>query len=141
MMCFLNARKESCLAPEGSDLEGSILPRKHPHTFLLVYQSSSPVRSGPNQLRRCPPTTNTCNPREYVHSWFGKMDSAEPEISFDNIVLKKSSTLVVWEYFRFEMKNVQEKKVLCKSCCGTVTTSQGNTTNLYQHLKEHHRYI
>lgn len=69
------------------------------------------------------------------------MASAEPEATLDNLVPKKSSTSVVWKYFGFRTTDVQQKQVLCTTCRGKVATSRGNTTNLYQHLKKHHRQL
>ncbi|KAJ8337710.1 hypothetical protein SKAU_G00366760 [Synaphobranchus kaupii] len=48
------------------------------------------------------------------------MASAEPEATLDNLVVKKSSTSLVLDYFGFETTDVQQKKVLRKACRGTV---------------------
>ncbi|KAI2646520.1 E3 SUMO-protein ligase ZBED1 [Labeo rohita] len=52
---------------------------------------------------------------------------------------KKGSYSVVWNYFSFEECDVDQVRVLCKLCSCSVQTSQGNTTNLINHLKSHHK--
>ena len=75
------------------------------------------------------------------------MDSAESEIepgetpTENSLVPKRSSTSVIWHYFGFDITDVQQKKVLCKTCRRIVATSRGNTTNLRQHLKKHHGHL
>uniref|UniRef100_A0A8C9YIK6 BED-type domain-containing protein n=1 Tax=Sander lucioperca TaxID=283035 RepID=A0A8C9YIK6_SANLU len=54
---------------------------------------------------------------------------------------KRNSTSVVWDYFGFKKEDVAQCQVLCKTCLVIVATSQGNTTNLYQHLKAHHKAL
>ncbi|XP_066533969.1 E3 SUMO-protein ligase ZBED1 [Hoplias malabaricus] len=59
----------------------------------------------------------------------------------DDLIPKKNSTSCVWEYFGFRKTDICQKQVLCKTCRALVLTSRGNTTNLYQHLKKHHRHL
>ncbi|KAL1252580.1 hypothetical protein QQF64_017273 [Cirrhinus molitorella] len=56
-----------------------------------------------------------------------------------SLVPKKGSYSVVWNYFGFEECDVDQVRVLCKLCSCSVQTSQGNTTNLINHLKSHHK--
>ena len=69
------------------------------------------------------------------------MASAGPEAQFGDLIPKKSSTSVIWEYFGYEAADVHQKQVLCKTCRAKVATSSGNTTNLFRHLKNHHRHL
>ena len=69
------------------------------------------------------------------------MASAEPEAELGDLIPKKKSTSVIWECFGFEAADVHQKHVLCKTCRAKIATSSGNTTNLYRHLKNHHRHL
>ena len=51
-----------------------------------------------------------------------------------DLVRKKSGTSMVWDYFGYEVTDVLQKRVLCRTCRRKVATSRGNTTNLRQHL-------
>lgn len=68
-------------------------------------------------------------------------DSAESEASLGELISKKNSSSVIWDYFGFEVTDPEQKRVICKSCRRIVATTRGNTTNLHQHLKKHHRRI
>ncbi|KAK7944766.1 hypothetical protein WMY93_000494 [Mugilogobius chulae] len=52
---------------------------------------------------------------------------------------KRKSTSVVWEYFGFKKSDDVQADVFCRICMAKVLASRGNTTNLYQHLKKHHK--
>lgn len=54
------------------------------------------------------------------------------------LVPRKGYTSVVWSYFGFRKGDVEQKQVLCKDCGRIVSAPQGNTTNLYNHLKKNH---
>ncbi len=41
--------------------------------------------------------------------------------------------------FQIQKEDVAQRQVLCKTCLGKVATSRGNTSNLIQHLKKHHK--
>lgn len=71
------------------------------------------------------------------------MASAEQEQARppDDLAPKKGCTSVVWNYFGFRASDSDQKTVLCKQCRAKIATSKGNTTNLYQHLKKHHRSV
>nr|XP_055045531.1 E3 SUMO-protein ligase ZBED1-like [Misgurnus anguillicaudatus] len=64
------------------------------------------------------------------------MDAEEIESDLE-LVAKKNSTSVIWRYFGFRVTDTEQREVLCKICKIKVATSRGNTTNLYQHLKQH----
>ncbi|XP_051571349.1 E3 SUMO-protein ligase ZBED1-like [Myxocyprinus asiaticus] len=64
--------------------------------------------------------------------------STEPD-TVETLVSKKNSMSVVWGYFGFKKEDAAQHQVLCKTCLANVATSRGNTTNLYQHLKKHHK--
>lgn len=53
------------------------------------------------------------------------------------LVAKRTSTSVIWRYFGFKITDTEQREVLCSICKIKVATSRGNTTNLYQHLKQH----
>lgn len=56
-----------------------------------------------------------------------------------NLFRKKGSHSVVWKYFGFKQEDEGQFGVICKVCFALVAAPQGNTTNLYQHLKRHHK--
>lgn len=103
------------------------------HAVLLVWQSRSPIRSGLRRLRIRRPKTNARNPEKSLQSRCRKMASAEPETTLCNLVVKKSSTQVIREDFRFETTNVQQKKVIVCYCVSSVTEQSMPQT--HQHLK------
>ena len=43
----------------------------------------------------------------------------------------------MWKYFRINDEG--QSNVICKACFAIVAAPQSNTTNLYQHLKRHHK--
>ncbi|KAI5085553.1 zinc finger BED domain-containing protein 1-like, partial [Silurus meridionalis] len=45
----------------------------------------------------------------------------------------------VWKIFRFKPDDDAQRVVICKQCFGIVAAPQGNTTNLYNHLRRHHK--
>ena len=74
------------------------------------------------------------------------MSSAEPEAEETqyNLVSKRSSTSVIWDYFGFDITDVQQKKVLCKTCRGTVASRHNPIPRQHYkppyHLKNQHLY-
>ncbi|XP_038163162.1 E3 SUMO-protein ligase ZBED1-like [Cyprinodon tularosa] len=57
----------------------------------------------------------------------------------EGLVPKRSGTSLVWNFFGFKKEDAAQTQVLCRTCLAMVATSRGNTTNLYQHLKKHHK--
>ncbi len=55
------------------------------------------------------------------------------------LVQKKGAHSTVWNFFGFKSQDDAQRVVICKQCFGIVAAPQGNTTNLYNHLKRHHR--
>ena len=55
------------------------------------------------------------------------------------LVPKKASHSVVWKFFGFKEEDENQKDMTCKLCFATVAAPHGNTTNLYNHLKRHHK--
>lgn len=45
----------------------------------------------------------------------------------------------MWKYFGFKQDDEGQSNVICKACFAIVAAPQSNTTNLYQHLKRHHK--
>lgn len=64
-------------------------------------------------------------------------DNKEKVEACDELVCKRNATSVIWRYFGYRLNDTEQKDVICKTCHIKVTTSRGNTTNLYQHLKQH----
>ena len=56
----------------------------------------------------------------------------------DELVKKKGGTSVVWNWFGFKISDPDQKTALCKLCRGVVLAKGGNTTNLFNHLKNIH---
>ena len=54
---------------------------------------------------------------------------------------KGKENSVVLKHFGFEESDLEQTKILCKICHATVSAPQGNTTNLFNHLKSTHRVI
>ena len=54
---------------------------------------------------------------------------------------KGNANSVVLKHFGFEESDSEQTKILCKICHATVSAPQGNTTNLFNHLKSTHRVI
>lgn len=59
----------------------------------------------------------------------------------NDLVPKRNSTSVVWEYFGFRREDVSQSKVICKTCEMIIPTKRSNTTNLFQHLKQRHKKL
>ena len=57
----------------------------------------------------------------------------------EQVVPRKGSTSIVWGFFGFAESDADQKAVLCKECRRVVSAPQGNTTNLFNHLKKHHK--
>ena len=55
----------------------------------------------------------------------------------DPLVSPKGATSPVWTLFGFRAGDVDQKDVICKERHRVV--SQSNTTNLFNHLKKHHK--
>lgn len=63
--------------------------------------------------------------------------SAEGEAD-EELIPRRGSYSAVWNYFGFQSSDLQQKDILCKTCRRIVPAPQGNTTNLFNHLKFHH---
>ncbi|XP_073708964.1 E3 SUMO-protein ligase ZBED1-like [Garra rufa] len=55
------------------------------------------------------------------------------------LVQKKGAHSTVWNFFGFKPEDDAQTVIICKQCFGIVAAPQGNTTNLYNHLKRHHK--
>ncbi|XP_060785451.1 E3 SUMO-protein ligase ZBED1-like [Neoarius graeffei] len=55
------------------------------------------------------------------------------------LVPKKGSHSAVWKYFGFKPDDDKQSEVHCKVCSALIEAPQGNTINLYNHLKHHHK--
>ncbi|XP_057216122.1 E3 SUMO-protein ligase ZBED1-like [Triplophysa rosa] len=56
----------------------------------------------------------------------------------EQLVPKKNSTSVIWKWFGFSPTDTAQTAVICKCCNDKIRTSDGNTTNLFNHLKRKH---
>lgn len=56
-------------------------------------------------------------------------------------VAKRKATSVVWKYIGYRKDDVDQKQVLCRQCLAIVATTRGNTTNLFDHLNQHHKAL
>lgn len=63
------------------------------------------------------------------------MSGAEGE----ELVPRKGSSSVVWKFFGFRASDVNQEQIICKQCVRVVSAPQSNTTNLFNHLKNHHK--
>lgn len=54
-------------------------------------------------------------------------------------VPKRGSHSLVWQYFGFKPDDDNQCDVHCTICSARVAAKQGNTTNLFSHLKRHHK--
>lgn len=67
--------------------------------------------------------------------------SSTEDDTAESLVPKRGSTSVVWNYFGYKKEDAAQRQVLCRTCLASVATSRGNTTNLFQHLKKHHKAV
>ncbi len=58
----------------------------------------------------------------------------------EELVPRRGSSSVVWMCFGFRASDVEQKEIICKECHRVVSAPQGNTTNLFNHLKKHHKH-
>ncbi len=56
----------------------------------------------------------------------------------EELVPKKNLTSVIWKWFGFSPIDTAQTTVICKCCNDKIRTSDGNTTNLFNHLKRKH---
>jgi len=56
-------------------------------------------------------------------------DMAESQT--EELVAKRNSTSIIWNWFGFSATDQAQANVICKVCTETVRTSGGNTTNLF----------
>lgn len=58
------------------------------------------------------------------------------------LVDKKGKTSsVVWDHFGYKEDDLNQEHIVCKLCFGPVSVPQGNTTNLFNHLKKYHKVV
>ncbi|KAK7898521.1 hypothetical protein WMY93_019374 [Mugilogobius chulae] len=60
-------------------------------------------------------------------------------VAESDLVPKKNSTSIIWNWFGFAPDDEEQKKIICKVCKETVKATDGNTTNLFGHLKRKHK--
>ncbi|XP_060788758.1 E3 SUMO-protein ligase ZBED1-like [Neoarius graeffei] len=56
----------------------------------------------------------------------------------EELVTKKKCTSVIWNWFGFSPTDEAQTSVICKVCTEPVKVSDGNTTNLFNHLRRRH---
>ncbi|XP_076866871.1 E3 SUMO-protein ligase ZBED1-like [Brachyhypopomus gauderio] len=59
----------------------------------------------------------------------------------EDLIAKRKSTSDIWNYFGYRKDDVDQKQCLCRQCLAVVATTRGNTTNLFDHLKRHHKAL
>ena len=57
----------------------------------------------------------------------------------EELVLQNGATSIVWTCFGFRASDVKQEQVICKECNKVVSAPQSNATNLFNHLKKHHK--
>lgn len=58
------------------------------------------------------------------------------------LVEKKSrASSVIWRHFGFKSLDVEQKEIVCKVCYAVVSAPQGNTTNMFNHLKFSYKVV
>ncbi|KAI2644978.1 zinc finger BED domain-containing 1-like protein [Labeo rohita] len=67
-------------------------------------------------------------------------DEEDPPQKSD-FVPKRKSKSSIWDYFGYKKEDVDQNEVLCMECHKVVATKHGNTTNLSDHLKRHHKAL
>lgn len=68
-------------------------------------------------------------------------DNAAGGSAESDLVPKHKSSSIIWRYFGFRKDDVNQSDVLCRSCLTKIATKQGSTTNMFHHLKQHHRVL
>lgn len=56
----------------------------------------------------------------------------------EELVKKVGATSVIWEWFGFRVSDTKQEDIICKVCRASVTARQGNTSNLFYHLRTKH---
>lgn len=56
----------------------------------------------------------------------------------EELIPKKGATSVVWKWFGYKRSDIEQTTVLCKVCRKTIAAKHGNTTNLFQQLRQRH---
>lgn len=57
----------------------------------------------------------------------------------EGLVPRIGSSSIVWKHFGFQASDTKQEQVICKECHKVVLAPQSNTTNLFNHLKKHHK--
>jgi len=69
-------------------------------------------------------------------------DSSSEPFNDIELILKQNTKAFIWKYFDFELNekgNLQSKdQPKCQLCRLEIAAKDGNTTNLYSHLKNKH---
>ncbi|XP_070404472.1 E3 SUMO-protein ligase ZBED1-like [Nothobranchius furzeri] len=66
------------------------------------------------------------------------MASAAAESDNEVFVPKRNASSIIWNWFGFSPDDKEQRNVICKVCKESVKASDGNTTNLFNHLKRRH---
>ena len=57
------------------------------------------------------------------------------------VIKKGKNKSAVWKHFGFKESDAEQEQILCKICYTVVSAPQGNTTNLFNHLKSKHKVV
>ncbi|XP_035984201.1 zinc finger BED domain-containing protein 1-like isoform X1 [Fundulus heteroclitus] len=75
---------------------------------------------------------------EVLNPWSQQTETATPATQDEALLPKRGGTSVVWLHFGFKKSDTEQTTVICKLCYKTVPSPDGNTTNLFYHLKKNH---
>ncbi|XP_036940317.1 E3 SUMO-protein ligase ZBED1-like [Acanthopagrus latus] len=69
----------------------------------------------------------------------GDTSALAPTGDEEPLVPREAAKSTVWSFFGFRASDIDQKDVICKECHRVVSAPKGNTTNLFNHLKTHHK--
>ena len=58
----------------------------------------------------------------------------------NDLVPKRKAMSVIWNYFSYKKDDIDQTHVLCDSAVKSVSTTRGNTTNLFEYLCRYHKW-
>ena len=65
-------------------------------------------------------------------------DAEQNELNVIDLVPKKKAKSIVWTWFGFEPNDSEQINIICKLCRDIIRSPDGNTTNLFHHLRKKH---
>ena len=86
--------------------------------------------------------TGTCHlPGDLISwlTWRKITNMAEGGAESKELVAKRGSSSIIWNWFGYDKSDMEQNSVICKVCKKTVIAKVGNTINLFHHLKHQHK--